>query len=73
MFWCILGYSSEMCLQHMVPIQKRHFAVGFYPNLWDHVQTAEQLQYLKFIGYLIFGVLCKVVERGDMELELATF
>jgi hypothetical protein len=65
----VFGYTTKVRLDDMIPVQVRHLAVGLYPYLSSrsmarHGRTRKRAD-------LVFGVFGEVIERTDVEHELA--
>lgn len=69
MLRCIFSYTAEVRFQDVVAVQERHLAIRFYPDLQRKDVTQELTNIYR--THLVLSILCKVVEGGDMQLELA--
>lgn len=61
-----------MRFHNVVPVQERHLAIRFYPHL-QRKPVRQLLMKGPKLPDLVFRVLRKVVEAGDVQLEFAAF
>ena len=71
----VLCDAAQVCFCDVIPVQKRHLAVGFYPHLScrvSHASFTSRASAQKIWADLELGVLGEVVKRTDVQHEFST-